>query len=52
MKTRDFTLLKKRIIFLTHNYIMNKKLTKGQIKAGIYFSYLMQIQKKMGLFII
>lgn len=38
-KTRDFTLLKKRIIFLTHNYIMNKKLTKGQIKAGIYFSY-------------
>lgn len=37
--TNDFTLLKKRILFLTGNYAINKSSEGSVLKAGIYFNY-------------
>lgn len=37
--TNDFELLKKRVLFLTGNYAINKSSDGSILKAGIYFNY-------------
>lgn len=38
-KNKDFDLLERRIVFLTHNYILTKNSKSSVIKSGIYYSY-------------
>ena len=38
-KNKDYDLLERRIIFLTHNYILTKNSKGSIIKSGIYYSY-------------
>lgn len=38
-KNKDYDLLERRIVFLTHNHILTKKSKNPIIKSGIYYSY-------------
>lgn len=38
-KNKDYDLLERRIVFLTHNHILTKKSKNSIIKSGIYYSY-------------
>ena len=38
-KNKDYDLLERRIVFLTHNHILTKKSNNSIIKSGIYYSY-------------
>lgn len=38
-KNKDYNLLERRIVFLTHNHILTKKSKNPIIKSGIYYSY-------------